>query len=93
MAVANAAGTTAANVEIISITDGRRRAGSVKVETKVTAVTAGDPMAISAADREKSVFIGTCSVTSQLCLCRDLLHKTYFTLKHAPAPVPADPRE
>ena len=36
VAVANAAGTTAANVEILSITDGRRRAGSVKVETKVT---------------------------------------------------------
>ncbi len=35
-AVAIAAGTTAANVEILSITDGRRRAGSVKVETKVS---------------------------------------------------------
>eukprot|EP00802_Teleaulax_amphioxeia_P015775 Tamp_15874.p1 GENE.Tamp_15874~~Tamp_15874.p1 ORF type:complete len:355 (+),score=48.53 Tamp_15874:1-1065(+) len=37
VAVANAAGTTAANVEILSITDGRRRAGSVKVETKIRA--------------------------------------------------------
>jgi hypothetical protein len=33
--VADAAGTTAANVDILSITEGRRRAGSVKVETKV----------------------------------------------------------
>jgi hypothetical protein len=35
-AVANPAGTTAANVDILSITEGRRRAGSVKVETKVS---------------------------------------------------------
>ena len=31
-----AAGTTVANVDILSITEGRRRAGSVKVETKVS---------------------------------------------------------
>ena len=37
VAVSNAAGTTAANVVILSITDGRRRAGSVKVETKILA--------------------------------------------------------
>jgi len=36
-ALANTAGTTAANVEILSITEGRRRAGSVKVETKIRA--------------------------------------------------------
>jgi len=35
VAVADTAGTTAANVDILSITEGRRRAGSVKVETKV----------------------------------------------------------
>ena len=35
MAVAIAAGTITANVNILSITEGRRRAGSVKVETKV----------------------------------------------------------
>lgn len=34
-AVAGAAGTDAANVDIISITETRRRAGSVDVETKV----------------------------------------------------------
>jgi hypothetical protein len=34
-AVANAAGTAAANVDIVSITEARRRAESVKVETKV----------------------------------------------------------
>ena len=36
-AVANAAGTVAANVEIVKITDARRRAGKVDVETKVLA--------------------------------------------------------
>ena len=36
-AVANAAGTVAANVEIVKITDARRRAGKVNVETKVLA--------------------------------------------------------
>ena len=36
-AVANAAGTIAANVEIVKITDARRRAGKVNVETKVLA--------------------------------------------------------
>ena len=35
-AVATAAGTTAANVDIITITEARRRAGSIKVETKVS---------------------------------------------------------
>jgi hypothetical protein len=34
-AVASAAGTTADNIDILDITEGRRRAGSVKVETKV----------------------------------------------------------
>jgi len=34
-AVANAAGTVAANVEIVKITEARRRAGKVDVETKV----------------------------------------------------------
>ena len=34
-AVASAAGTVAANVAIVSITESRRRAGSVTVETKV----------------------------------------------------------
>jgi len=37
-AVASAAGTTAANVEILAITEQRRRAGSVKVETKIRAI-------------------------------------------------------
>jgi hypothetical protein len=36
-AVAKAAGTTAANVEILKITEARRRAGSVEVETKIRA--------------------------------------------------------
>ena len=36
-AVANAAGTVAANVEIVKITDARRRAGKVNVETKILA--------------------------------------------------------
>ena len=36
-AVANAAGTIAANVEIVKITDARRRAGKVNVETKILA--------------------------------------------------------
>ena len=35
-AVANAAGTVAANVEIVRITEARRRAGKVAVETKVS---------------------------------------------------------
>jgi hypothetical protein len=35
-ALASAAGTVAANVEIISITEARRRAGSVNVDTKVS---------------------------------------------------------
>ena len=35
-AVANAAGTTSANVEILSILEARRRAGSIEVETKVS---------------------------------------------------------
>ena len=34
-AVASAAGTVTANVDIVSISEARRRAGSVKVETKV----------------------------------------------------------
>ena len=34
-AVASAAGTVAANVEIVKITEARRRAGKVAVETKV----------------------------------------------------------
>ena len=34
-AIANAAGTVAANVEIVKITEARRRAGKVEVETKV----------------------------------------------------------
>ncbi len=34
-ALASAAGTRAGNVDILAITEGRRRAGSVKVETKV----------------------------------------------------------
>ena len=36
-AVASAAGTTTANVDIVSITEERRRAGSIKVETKIRA--------------------------------------------------------
>ena len=36
-AVANAAGTIAGNVEIVKITDARRRAGKVNVETKILA--------------------------------------------------------
>ena len=40
VAVAKAAGTTAANVDILSITEGRRRAGSVKVETRVSRLRA-----------------------------------------------------
>jgi len=36
-AVANAAGTIAANVEIVKITDARRRTGKVVVETKILA--------------------------------------------------------
>jgi len=35
-AVANAAGTVAANVEIVKITEARRRAGKVAIETKVS---------------------------------------------------------
>ena len=34
-AVARAAGTIAANIEIVAITEKRRRAGSVNVQTKV----------------------------------------------------------
>ena len=41
-AIANAAGTTADKVDILSITEGRRRAGSVKVETKVSRLRACD---------------------------------------------------
>ena len=35
-ALANAAGTVAANVDILSITEKRRRVGSVDVQTKVS---------------------------------------------------------
>ena len=35
VAVANAAGTTTDNIDILAITEGRRRAERVKVETKV----------------------------------------------------------
>jgi hypothetical protein len=38
-AVANAAGTVAANVEIVKVTEARRRAGKVAVETKVSHCT------------------------------------------------------
>ena len=36
-AVAGAAGTRVSNVDIISVTESRRRAGSVEVQTKVSA--------------------------------------------------------
>jgi hypothetical protein len=36
-ALASAAGTVAANVEILSVTEGRRRAGSINIETKLRA--------------------------------------------------------
>ncbi len=36
-AVASAAGTVAANVDILSVTEGRRRAGSINIETKLRA--------------------------------------------------------
>ena len=46
-AVANAAGTVAANVDILSITDARRRAGSVAVLTKIRATDASSAAALS----------------------------------------------
>jgi len=39
-AMAAAAGTVASNVDILSITEGRRRAGSIAVETKIRALDA-----------------------------------------------------
>ena len=46
-ALANAAGTVAANVDILSITDARRRAGSVAVLTKIRATDASSAAALS----------------------------------------------
>ena len=45
-AVASAAGTTVLNVDILSITESRRRAGSVVVETKIRAVDAASASSI-----------------------------------------------
>ena len=54
VAVAEAADTTAANIDILSITEGRRRAGSVKVETKVSRLRAHLGKAVPALSRVQS---------------------------------------
>ena len=46
-AVASSAGTSTANVDIMSITESRRRAGSVQVETKIRAANEDDMTKIS----------------------------------------------